>query len=71
MDSYMFQTVGHDAIEWVAACFGLPLIRRELLRDSKAIGNDYVRTEDDEVEDLYELLLQVKVTFSPCLCLPS
>jgi diphthine-ammonia ligase len=61
MDSYMFQTVGHDAIEWLATCFGLPLIRKELKRDSKAIGNDYVVTDDDEVEDLFELLLDVKV----------
>ncbi|KAI8803054.1 hypothetical protein BJ742DRAFT_830429 [Cladochytrium replicatum] len=61
LDSFMFQTVGHDAIELYAQCMELPLFRRELKRTSVAQEASYVPTEGDEVEDLFDLLAQVKV----------
>ena len=61
IDSYMYQSVGHNAIDLYAEAMGLPLYRREILGSSKVTGRDYHPTSDDEVEDLYELLKTVKV----------
>ncbi|XP_041354592.1 diphthine--ammonia ligase-like [Gigantopelta aegis] len=59
VDSYMFQTVGHHAIDVYAEAMGLPLYRRTISGFSKEIGRDYRPTVDDEVEDLYELLKMI------------
>lgn len=61
MDSYMYQTVGHQAIDMYAEAMGLPLFRRTIQGSSVEIGMNYVQNEQDEVEDLYELLLSIKV----------
>ena len=61
LDSYMYQSVGHHAIELYAEAMGLPLYRRTIEGASVSIGRDYQRTEDDEVEDLYQLLSEIKV----------
>ncbi|KAI8920776.1 hypothetical protein DFJ77DRAFT_447308 [Powellomyces hirtus] len=60
LDSYMYQTVGHDAIDLYGECMGLPLFRREIKGTSVSQGSDYCLTENDEVEDLFELLSNVK-----------
>jgi diphthine-ammonia ligase len=60
LDSYMYQSVGHDAIEAVAKCLGLPLFRRPICGTPKNMDYDYVPTQADEVEDLYELLKEVQ-----------
>ncbi|XP_062580871.1 uncharacterized protein LOC134242764 [Saccostrea cucullata] len=60
MDSYMFQTVGHHGIDLYAEAIGLPLYRHTIHGSSKSIGRDYTVTEDDEVEDLFNLLKKVK-----------
>ncbi|RKO88509.1 ATP-binding domain protein 4, partial [Blyttiomyces helicus] len=60
LDSYMYQTVGHDAISFYADCMGLPLFRREIRGGSVARDADYLPTKADEVEDLYALLEEVK-----------
>ena len=52
LDSYMYQTVGHNLIGAYAECMGLPLFRKRLGGTSKSIGMTYERTEGDEVEDL-------------------
>ena len=57
----MFQTVGHHVIELYAEAVGLPLYRRAIEGGSVEQGKDYKPTEGDEVEDLYQLLLTVKV----------
>jgi diphthine-ammonia ligase len=59
MDSFMYQTVGHEAIELIAESMGLPLLRREINGNSKAVGMGYDTTEGDEVEDLLLLLQDV------------
>ncbi|KAJ3190557.1 ATP binding domain 4, partial [Irineochytrium annulatum] len=64
IDSFMYQTVGHDAIHLFQECMGLPLFRREIAGKSVQIGSDYDHaassTSHDEVEDLMELLRDVK-----------
>ena len=57
----MFQTVGHHAIDMYAEATGIPLYRRTIEGSSVAREKDYRETADDEVEDLYTLLKQVKV----------
>ncbi|RKP22942.1 hypothetical protein SYNPS1DRAFT_33512 [Syncephalis pseudoplumigaleata] len=60
LDSFVYQTVGHDAIQWYAECMDLPLIRREIHGTPKRQALDYETTIDDETEDLYALLKEVK-----------
>jgi diphthine-ammonia ligase len=61
LDSFMYQTVGHDAIHFYAECMDLPLYRREILGSSLLLTPDYVVTRDDETEDLFCLLQDVMV----------
>lgn len=62
LDSYMYQTVGHELIDAVAKAMCLPLHRRKLQGKSMNTGADYAEpTLGDEVEDLYELVKEVKV----------
>lgn len=60
LDSYMYQTVGHQIIIKYAECMGLPLFRRRIQGSSKHLELGYKRTQGDEVEDMYLLLRQVK-----------
>ena len=64
MDSYMYQTVGNDAIELYSEAMGLPLFQRTIRGNPVEQGKDYNVNEKDEVEDLYELLKDVMVGFS-------
>ncbi|CAB1331073.1 unnamed protein product, partial [Coregonus sp. 'balchen'] len=61
LDSYMYQTVGHQAIDLYAEAMDLPLYRRTIQGSSLDTGRDYSQTEGDEVEDLYHLLKMVQV----------
>ncbi|XP_040917486.1 diphthine--ammonia ligase [Toxotes jaculatrix] len=60
LDSYMYQTVGHQAIELYAEAMDLPLYRRTIQGSSLDTSRNYSETKGDEVEDLYELLHLVK-----------
>ncbi|CAI4046179.1 diphthine--ammonia ligase SKDI_12G1870 [Saccharomyces kudriavzevii IFO 1802] len=61
LDSFMFQTVGHDLINHYSECVGVPLFRRPILSNtSKNVELNYTATQDDEIEELYELLKTVK-----------
>eukprot|EP01134_Creolimax_fragrantissima_P002316 CFRG2316T1 len=64
LDSYMFQTIGHEAIEAIAMAMELPLFRRDLqgLPLSTDMHYSSTPTPQDEVEDLYKLLLDVKTS---------
>ena len=65
----MYQTVGQDAIEFVARALDVPLYRRvisgtALAQDSEYGGRDARErggVDGDETEDLYALLSHVKV----------
>jgi hypothetical protein len=69
LDSYLYQTVGQDAIEFVARALDIPLYRRvisgtALVQDSEYGGRDARErggVDGDETEDLYALLAHVKV----------
>ncbi|CAM9826741.1 unnamed protein product [Chrysoparadoxa australica] len=58
-DSYMYQCAGSSAIDAVAECFGVPLVKRPITGTSSYQNLHYVPTEGDEVEDLLELLKEV------------
>eukprot|EP01103_Thecamoeba_quadrilineata_P013892 TRINITY_DN3992_c0_g1_i1.p1 TRINITY_DN3992_c0_g1~~TRINITY_DN3992_c0_g1_i1.p1 ORF type:complete len:127 (-),score=17.88 TRINITY_DN3992_c0_g1_i1:469-804(-) len=61
LDSFMYQSVGSHAIEAFASCLEVPLFRRKIT--GKPVNSEfhYLPTEDDEVEDLYQLLSEIKV----------
>ncbi|KZT62931.1 hypothetical protein CALCODRAFT_526295 [Calocera cornea HHB12733] len=76
IDSFMYQTVGQDAIEIVAHALGVPLVRRTIEGQAVEQGSEYgtragtsqIRAEEqgvlgDETEDMFELLTQVKEQF--------
>uniref|UniRef100_A0A336M171 Diphthine--ammonia ligase n=1 Tax=Culicoides sonorensis TaxID=179676 RepID=A0A336M171_CULSO len=60
LDSYMYQTVGHQGIEKIAEAMELPLYRKETKGNSLQKGKSYEPTDNDEVEDLYKLLKDIK-----------
>uniref|UniRef100_A0A1A8ITU1 Diphthine--ammonia ligase n=3 Tax=Nothobranchius kuhntae TaxID=321403 RepID=A0A1A8ITU1_NOTKU len=60
LDSYMYQTVGHQGIELYADAMDLPLYRHIIQGSSLDTSRDYSKTEGDEVEDLHQLLHLVK-----------
>ncbi|KJE96102.1 ATP-binding domain-containing protein 4 [Capsaspora owczarzaki ATCC 30864] len=74
LDSFMYQTVGHEAVDAIARALELPLVRRAILGTSLHTELAYdpsvtaaaagapstVGGGPDEVEDLFALLQQVK-----------
>ena len=63
-DSYMYQTVGVEIAPLQAKCLEVPIVRRELKGTSKNQSIYYEKDgQDDEVEDLFMLLQEVKKTF--------
>lgn len=63
-DSFMYQTQGWEVLPAIAECMGVPLVRRAIRGMSLDRALVYSGTEkEDEVEDLYELLKEVKERF--------
>lgn len=62
-DSFMFQTVGTLYVPAISCSLGVPLISKELQGNSICKEMNYVVTEKDEVEDLYELISEAKYRF--------
>lgn len=60
LDSYMYQTVGHQIVVSYAKCMGLPLFRRRLQGSTRHHELSYKMTSGDEVEDMFLLLKEVK-----------
>ncbi|NXU59362.1 DPH6 ligase, partial [Turnix velox] len=60
LDSYMYQTVGHQAIDLYADALDLPLYRGFIKGSSVNTGKVYTVCQEDEVEDLYHLMKLVK-----------
>lgn len=56
----MYQTVGHMGITKLAEAMEVPLYRMETKGKSTQTGKSYVPTDDDEVEDLFNLLKMTK-----------
>jgi diphthine-ammonia ligase len=69
LDSQMYQTVGLEIVPFIAECLEVPLIQRELQGTSVNTGMYYQKSSEesksglDEVEDLYELIADVKTRF--------
>ncbi|CAH0560796.1 unnamed protein product [Brassicogethes aeneus] len=59
IDSYMYQSVGHEAIDLIAAAMDLPLYKKETMGVANDQGKNYKPSKNDEVEDLYLLLKEV------------
>lgn len=58
----MYQSVGHEIIDLFAEAMELPLYRAEITGNAQTTNKEYDHpVEGDEVEDLYKLLVQVKV----------
>ncbi|XP_061650843.1 diphthine--ammonia ligase isoform X2 [Phyllopteryx taeniolatus] len=51
LDSYMYQTVGHQAIELYAEAMDVPLYRRTIQGSSLDTSRDYRETEGDEEKE--------------------
>ncbi|KAF6136194.1 hypothetical protein GIB67_001603 [Kingdonia uniflora] len=66
LDSYMYQTVGHQIVVCYAGCMGLPLFRRRIHGSTRHQNLSYKRTQGDEVEDMLKLLAEVKREI-PCV----
>lgn len=70
----MYQTVGQDAIQFVAEALDVPLFRRTIKGTAVNMGAEYgarqasknIGISGDETEDLYELLHTVKVLKELC-----
>jgi len=64
LDSYMYQSVGSENIEKIAQCLDTPLFRREIMGKPVILDLEYngdsEQKKDDEVEDLYLLLKEIK-----------
>ncbi|MED6148802.1 hypothetical protein PIB30_118274 [Stylosanthes scabra] len=60
LDSYMYQTVGHQIIVSYAECMGLPLFRKRIRGSTRHQELGYRTTQGDEVEDMFILLREVK-----------
>uniref|UniRef100_A0A6M2E9K7 Diphthine--ammonia ligase n=1 Tax=Populus davidiana TaxID=266767 RepID=A0A6M2E9K7_9ROSI len=60
LDSFMYQTVGHQIIVSYAECMGLPLFRRRIQGSTRHQTLNYKTTPGDEVEDMFVLLNEVK-----------
>jgi diphthine-ammonia ligase len=60
LDSFMYQTVGHDALHLQAECINLPLYREYITGQSIDQTLNYAATANDETEDLFRLLSRVK-----------
>ncbi|CAA3009449.1 Diphthine--ammonia ligase [Olea europaea subsp. europaea] len=60
LDSYMYQTVGHQIDISYAKCMGIPLFRKRIQGSSRHQSLSYIMTPGDEVEDMFILLSKVK-----------
>jgi diphthine-ammonia ligase len=61
LDSFMYQTVGHDVVHLQAECAGLPLYREYVTGEPIDQALNYNPTPNDETEDLFRLLGKVKL----------
>lgn len=61
LDSYMYQTVGHEAIELIGQALELPLYRSKIVGKPEQCGRTYTYRECDEVEDLFRFLRNVQI----------
>lgn len=56
IDSFMYQTVGYDALRYYAKCIGKPLYSQMITGTAANKKLEYAKTDNDETEDLFKLL---------------
>ncbi len=61
MNSFMYQTAACNVLDAFPECLGVPLIREPIRGKAAVQSLNYSCAEEDEVEDLFRLLLAVKV----------
>lgn len=61
MDSWMYQTVGHDVIDLYSEAMDLPLFRQNIHGRNVQQELHYNEASGDETEDLHKLLKRVMV----------
>lgn len=59
MDSYMYQTVGHNVVAQYSELLECPLYRQAITGSAVTQKLDYAPVDKDETEDLYQLLKTV------------
>lgn len=59
LDSFMYQTVGHDVLDYYSECCEVPMYRQAITGGSENQRLEYSTTLNDETEDLYKLLVKV------------
>lgn len=59
MDSYMYQTVGHNVVAQYSDLLGVPLYRQSINGSAVTQTLDYTPAYNDETEDLHQLLKTV------------
>lgn len=60
VDSFMYQTVGCEAVPVYSEAMDLPLYRRVIQGRPVNLECEYSKEDGDEVEDMYELLLHIR-----------
>ncbi|KAI5964609.1 uncharacterized protein KGF55_001678 [Candida pseudojiufengensis] len=60
IDSFMFQTVGYDIIDYYSQLLQVPLYKQPIIGGSSNQNLEYSYTENDEIEDLYKLISTIK-----------
>ncbi|XP_047146422.1 uncharacterized protein LOC100205848 isoform X2 [Hydra vulgaris] len=60
MDSYMYQTVGHNVVELYSEALGVPLFQQSILGSAVCQSSIYKIDKHDEVEDMYQLLNMIQ-----------
>lgn len=60
LDSYMYQSVGSELCSAIAECLDVPYIEDYITGKPINVDLNYIKTDNDEVEDLYRLILTAK-----------
>ena len=66
LNSFMYQSAAHCVIPDIAECLGVPIFRKTINGKSLVQTLQYVRNDEDEVEDLHLVLLDVLASFPDC-----
>ena len=63
LDSFMYQTVGNGVLDLYPQVLGLPLYKIPISESDLSTASKNTIEKDSDVEDLYNLILKVKVEF--------
>ena len=52
----MYQSAGSEVIDYIAKAIGKPLVKKVITGKPKLLELKYKKTENDEVENMFDLL---------------